>query len=124
MLSNLHSFHFDKLLQNACALPGHVYKDSNNKKLLSDLKTRGNNMTTTASPFDSPDNPETDPFNHPRTSPEQQKTAPVATQNAPESPAPIASQQKENKKQVWKPGRGVIEKVDRMTGEIVHLCTE
>ena len=115
MLSNLHSFHFGKLLQNACALPEPIYKDSNNKKLLNNLTNRVDSTMPPASLADNTENPETTPANHSPAPAERLKKPLVTT---------VFPQQEVSGKHVWKPGRGVIEKVDRETGEIVHLCTE
>lgn len=42
----------------------------------------------------------------------------IETADTPDNPPPTQT----GGKLVWKPGRGAVEKVDRLTGEIVHLC--
>ncbi len=42
----------------------------------------------------------------------------------PAPPEPNTRPHQVGKKHLWKPGHGVIEKVDKLTGEIVHLAEE
>jgi type IV secretory pathway VirB10-like protein len=140
MLSNLHSFHFGNVLQNISALPDHVYRSANNRQLLrlsnaglttmptgnviklrqeQTRQTQQHPVTPAASETKTKTSAHAEPENkvHSRSTPVTQKTAlPPAP-----PPLPVSSVRK---KQVWKPGRGVVEKVDKASGEIVHLCLE
>lgn len=159
MLHNLTSFHFGKLLQNACALPDYVYNNTHNKQLLGSAKDEGLSMTQTVpSPkMFSNSHPGPTPRKHasryanlhsnkanhtlrqPETPAPQKITIPVNNQDedsakkdmqlppenshAQQTSHPPTELEKRTR-QVWKPGRGVVEKVDKTTGEIVHLCVE
>lgn len=126
MLSNLHSFHFGALLQNSSALPWHVYQRTTNKLLLSPLKSTA---TTTEKPT--------------RVTPAATITKPqplkrrntclpkqITIKPQPKRPVQICQKnqtkpQSSNKPAPqWKPGHGVIEKVDKTTGEIMHLSVK
>ncbi|PIE00769.1 MAG: hypothetical protein CSA79_02455 [Thiothrix nivea] len=113
MLHNRYSFHAGRLLQNASALPGHVYRNSHNRQLLQSSVTTGIKV---------PETPDT----LTRASQQihaqgqgQNKSPP--TQHKTQPRIRVRNTSRMSGKRVWKPGHGVVEKVDRLTGEIVHL---
>lgn len=126
MLSNLHSFHFGALLQNSSALPWHVYQNTTNKLLLSPLKsttaptksTTGLTQATTSikSPYLKRHKRRNTYLTKQFTTPLQAAKPEKTHQGTCQAPSQSTSK--------WKPGHGVIEKVDKTTGEIMHLSAE
>ena len=210
--SNRHSFHFKSVLQNATALPKHIYRSANNWICINhraaavsyvSLQDGGMSRTTPAerhfasgkttvtqeayipSPFpegrdpvtivgqasrkaSSPSptppvikdvvptkakHPKRPPMGDPPTVNAEEERSPdpsipryspmesrkpcghsaptVCSTTQPPTKTAVAAQPKHyrqptdrSKKPCWKPGHGIVEKVDKLTGEIVHLSEE
>lgn len=111
-ITNLCSFHQQRLLQNATALhPNHYTQLSNqqgvNTQLLPPREAADENALPHFPAF----------WHHDKVS--RQSIANLAiTNNMP------ARSIHGKSRMVWKPGHGTIEKVDRITGEIMHLVEE
>ncbi len=114
MLSNLHSFHFGALLQNASALPWHVYQSTTNKLLLTPPASITTKPNAAVTMYLQPPSKK----NHQRTT--KPATKPLTTRTGKSDYTKLKSKAKPK----WKPGPGVIEKVDKTSGEIMHLSTE
>lgn len=144
MLSNLHSFHFTTLLQNSSALPGYVYEDTHNKKLLNIIERT---PITVKTPLQLPKiskapekpaapgtvskiRPTADYETHhkaatqtPRRQYTLQKVTSINKSNIPGRHCP-SDENPTEPKSAWQPGRGVVEKVDKVTGEIMYLSAQ
>ncbi len=123
MLSNLHSFHFGALLQNSSALPWHVYQSTTNKLLLSPLKSTATTTKSTTSLTQTTTAIKPQPLKRRNTHLAKQPTTKLQTAE-PEKAEQENFQHSSQPTPKWKPGHGVIEKVDKTTGEIMHLSAE
>lgn len=131
--SNLQSFHRGLVLQNATALPAEYYAELNNslgvrpvsKYVLPAIASIHERVPTVTEKVELPVlvSLELD-------TPEKHISPPVSIELIPVvsnvlRPAvtidsiPVLEQ---GGKVIWKPGHGLIEKVDKLTGEIVHLA--
>ncbi len=141
-LSNLLSFHQRVTLQNASAFPGAHYASLNNLHCINAAllqlgqstpirQNRQNLRTHTLRPLDAqtmcpPNNNKTlktPAIAIPNTEPKTEPKLPVrlpAPSRAPSAPRVTAATH--NKRIIWKPGRGGIEKVDKLSGEIMHMA--
>lgn len=130
--SNLQSFHRGLVLQNATAFSAEYYADLHNA---SSVRTVSRYLPPPIASIHETiplaDKTETKPLDlAPQVLPQKQISPPVAPELIPTvsdlaRPAitidtvPVLEQ---GGKVIWKPGHGLIEKVDKLTGEIVHLA--
>lgn len=116
--TNQHTFHHQRLLQNARALhPGYYAQMSNqfciNKRIMAPT---GDRLPMKAPTSRLNLTPETTLLHSPDFRPDSE------TALQPEFIVSVAITSKS--RMVWKPGHGIIEKVDKLTGEIMHLAEE
>ncbi|HPY40291.1 MAG TPA: hypothetical protein PLM98_07225 [Thiolinea sp.] len=134
--SNLQSFHRGLVLQNATAFPAEYYADLHNALSVRPV-SRYVLPTAIASIHEAvptvTDKVDLVPFDlSAQALPEKQVSPPIPTERIPVisdvlrpsftiDSVPVLEK---GGKVVWKPGHGLVEKVDKLTGEIVHLAEE
>lgn len=120
--TNQHTFHNLRLLQNARALHPDCYKQFSNRFCVNKrILTPTGDMV----PMQMPEPhlnliPETTLPHLPSFWYDNEETPQAAPEPAVTTPATTTGKSR----MVWKPGHGAIEKVDRLTGEIMHLVEE
>lgn len=134
--SNLQSFHRGLRLQNATAFPAEYYANLNNASsvrsvsryvLPTPIASIHETIPTVTEKIDLPDIDLTQ-----QVLPEKQVSPPIPAERIPTvsdvlrptvtiDNIPVLDK---GGKVVWKPGHGLVEKVDKLTGEIVHLSEE
>jgi hypothetical protein len=130
--SNRQSFHSGLVLQNATALPANYYAELTNSLSVRPISRHTpaivsihESIPVVTEKIDSSLIPTVQ-----TQAPEKQISPPVSTERIPVvsealRPAitidttPVLEQ---GGKVIWKPGHGLVEKVDKLTGEIVHLA--
>ncbi|MFZ1569260.1 MAG: hypothetical protein WAT29_10625 [Thiolinea sp.] len=134
--SNLQSFHRGLVLQNATAFPAEYYADLSNASSVHNVSryvlpppiaSIHETIPTITDKIQLPPSDLTQSI-----LPEKQVSPPVSTERIPTvsdvlRPTLIIDSipvLEKGGKVVWKPGHGLIEKVDKLTGEIVHLSEE
>lgn len=119
--SNLQSFHHAILLQNATALPSRYYRSFNNRNC-TQVEVLTQAIDVSIEPLALP-TPVAHPL--PQKNIETALELPRSNESSILADLPHTSRLSVTKRRmVWKPGRGTIEKVDKLTGEIVHLVEE
>lgn len=133
--SNLQSFHRGLALQNATALPAEYYADLHNA---SSVRTVSRYLaapiaciheaipTVTDKIQDRQPNLTLQPLSEKQIFPSiaPQRIPTVSTVLRPVVTIDNQPVLEKDGKVIWKPGHGLIEKVDKLTGEIVHLAED
>lgn len=131
--SNLQSFHRGLKLQNATALPADYYAALNN---VSSVRSVSRYMTPAIASIHPSVPLATDKIDSPvidlqiQQLPEKQispaidpeRIPTVSDHLRPKFTIDSVTVLEQGGKVIWKPGHGLIEKVDKLTGEIVHLA--
>jgi len=116
-LSNLHTYHQQRLLQSFSALhPSHYKVLSNHCCINSALSTSTGEIVQESLSLQQPALEPGRLYIIPETE--------LPKLEAPQTAPPPAPTILRKPQMVWKPGHGAIEKVDKFTGEIMHLVEE